>query len=154
MEHIDKKEALAFAKSQETGVLATIHADGRPAARLVYYTCDEDLNLYFITLSNTRKVSDMEKDPRAAFVISTLETPLTLQIEGEVEDVTETATNDSMLEEFVHKLTSHTTYNIPLTHMDTGELRFFRLKSSWIRFGNFTSGERSADVFSTVEGDN
>ena len=148
---LDKRDdALSFLVGHDTGVLATLSDEGTPRARLVYYTCDDSFNVYFITLANTRKAGDLRRDPHAAFVVSETDTPRTIQIEGKVTDLTDTVELDPMLTNFVHKLMSHERYGIPLTRFDASELKFFRLAPEWVRWGDFTSGRGNDEVFTEI----
>ncbi|MHA4874923.1 pyridoxamine 5'-phosphate oxidase family protein, partial [Enterococcus faecium] len=88
-------EALSFLLAHNTGVLATIASDGGPRARLVYYTCDDEFRVYFMSLANTRKAEDIANNAKAAFVVSETSLPRTLQIEGTVEDLTDTVGMDA-----------------------------------------------------------
>lgn len=145
-----RDEALQFLLSHETGVLATGPVDSGPRARLVYYACDGSFNVYFLTLKNTRKVSDLSRNPRAAFVVSETDVPRTLQMEGTVTDSTETAEIDPLLTDFVHRLMSHGRYGIPLARFDRSELKFFKFTPSWVRWGDFTLGEGSDTVLTEI----
>ena len=146
-----RDEALSFLVNHDVGVLATISRAGEPHARTIYYTCDAAFNIYFITLKNTRKAMDVASNPRAAFVVSEIEVPKTIQIEGNIADLTDTATNDALLTGFIHRLTTDKPYSIPLTHMDSGELKFYKLSPTWVRWGDFTFGTGSDQVLSRID---
>ncbi len=146
-----REEALGFLVNHDAGVLATISRSGEPHARLVYYTCDDSFTIYFMTLANTRKVSDIASNGKAAFVVSEQEIPRTIQIEGTVTDLSETATIDPLLADFVHRLMSHTQFGIPLAHFDTSELRFYKLTPSWVRWGDFTFGQGTDEVLTVID---
>lgn len=136
-----RDKALAFLAQNETGVLATISPEGKAHARLVYYTSDDSFNLYFMTLANTRKVADIAVHPHVAFTVFDSVVPKTLQVEGIVTDLTDTATNDPMLVTFLQKLIPKTPYGIPLEHLDSAVIRFFKITPDWVRFGDFTYGK-------------
>lgn len=146
-----RDEALSFLVNHDAGVLATVSRDGQPGARMVYYTADDSFNLYFMTLKNTRKVADLAANVRAAFVVSDMDTPQTIQIEGNVADLTDTATLDPLLSDFVKRLSSHQSYNIPLTHLDASEIRFYKFTPTWIRWGDFTFGQGTDTVLTKIE---
>lgn len=146
-----REDALSFLVDHDTGVLATISRAGEPHARLLYYTCDDSFNVYFITLKDTRKASDIASNDKAAFVVSETEIPRTLQMEGTVADLTDTATVDPLLTDFVQRLTAHTTYNIPITRFDTSELKFYKLTPTWVRWGDFTFGQGTDTVLTEVD---
>jgi general stress protein 26 len=146
-----RDEALSFLVDQEVGVLATVSRAGEAHARLVYYTCDDSFNVYFMTLKNTRKVSDMASNPHAAFVISETERPRTLQMEGMITDLTDTATIDPTLSDFIQRLMDHTKYGIPITRLDESEIKFYRLAPEWVRWGDFTFGQGTDAVLTEVD---
>lgn len=145
-----RKEALSFLHSGETGVLATVSNNGTPRARLVYYTSDDSFNVYFITLANTRKVADMSANSDVAFTVFRADVPRTLQMEGTVTDLTETATNDPLLVAFLQKLVPKTPYGIPLEHLDSAVIRFYKITPHWVRWGDFTYGEGTEKVMTTI----
>jgi len=145
-----KAEALAFLKNAKTGVLSTISKEGNPHARLVYFACDEAFNIYFMTMLNTRKAGDISAHPQVAFTVSTVEKPKTLQLEGTAEDVTDGPVADSTVEAIFKNLQSNEQYFAPLARMDRGDVQFYRIAPTWIRFGAFTHGHTSEEVFSHI----
>ena len=146
-----REEALSFLVDHDAGVLATCSRANVAHARMVYYTCDDAFNVYFITLKNTRKVADLAANPQAAFVVSEMEIPRTIQIEGKVEDLTNSATIDPLLSDFVHRLMSHEKYGIPLSHFDASELKFYKLTPDWVRWGDFTFGQGTDKVLTEID---
>jgi len=146
-----REDAISFLVDHSTGVLATVSISGQPRARHIYYTCDDDFNVYFITLKNTRKVSDIASDNRGAFVVADDTIPRTLQIEGTISDLSDTATIDPLLSDFVHRLMSHKKYGIPLSHFDASELMFFKLSPTWIRWGEFTFAKGTEAVLTELD---
>ncbi|MBU0750192.1 pyridoxamine 5'-phosphate oxidase family protein [Patescibacteria group bacterium] len=142
--------ALAFLQSHRSGVLATLSPEGAPHARLLYFSADKDFNIHFLTLSTTRKVKDIETDPRAAFVVAAEDVPQTLQIQGVLEDRTDTAVNDPIVNHLFDNLKSNTTYFAPLTRFDPGKVFFYRLKPTSVRWGDFTHGHSTDEVFTEL----
>ena len=146
-----RDDALSFLVGNETGVLATLSDEGTPRARLVYYTCDDAFNVYFITLAKTRKAGDIQKNPHVAFVVSQTDAPHTIQIEGTATDLTDSAVVDPLLIDFVHKLMSHTKYGIPLMHFDASVIKFYRITPTWVRWGDFTFGSGTDQVLTEID---
>jgi general stress protein 26 len=144
-----RDEALSFLVGHSTGVLATVSKEGKPRARLVYYASDDAFRVHFITLANTRKAEDLAAHSHAAFVVAEAAAPRTVQIEGAVEDLTDSATVDPMLADFVRMLMSNTRFGAPLARFDTATLKFYRLTPDWVRWGDFTFG-RGTDTVLTV----
>lgn len=142
--------ALAFLKAQEVGVLATSTQEEGPSARTLYFVCDDSFAIYFLTLRNTRKVMDIAKDARAAFTVSDISIPATLQIQGTVEDCTDSAVIDETVSTLIEKITAKGDHFAPVAHMDASVVRFYKLTPSWIRYGDFTEGTDSHEVFTAI----
>lgn len=145
-----RKAALDFLTVHRTGVLATLSPEGVPHARLVYYACDNSFAIYFLTLKGTRKVSDLSSNQRAAFTVAVEEVPQALQIEGVVENITERATIDSTLSKLTENWLSNPSYGAPLTRFDTDSINYYRLTPTWIRWEDFTSGYKTADILTNI----
>lgn len=77
-----RAEALAFLKAHKAGVLSTISREGKAQGSAVYYVCDEDFNIYFLTLFSSRKFESLKANPYVAFTVGTQDVPQTVQIEG------------------------------------------------------------------------
>ncbi len=145
-----RDEALSFLVGHTNGVLSTVSPEGRPRARLLYYACDDSFQIYFITLAHTRKVADLAQNPHAAFVVSETDAPRTLQLEGTITDLTDTATIDPTLADLVNVLMSNTKYGAPLTRFDSSTLKFYRLTPDWVRWGDFTFGRGTDAVLTEI----
>jgi len=147
---MQRSDALTFLKAHSCGSLATVSAEGTPRVRTLYYSCDDSLSVYLLTLANTRKVSDMHSHPQAAFVVTDTEKNQTLQIEGVFEEITDTATFGPMLSELTSRLFPEGKPSAPITHMDAAKPLLFKLVPTWIRFGDFSETNASKEAFSSV----
>jgi general stress protein 26 len=148
---LDKRKiALNFLKAHRTGVLATISPEGTPRARLVYYACDDSFAISFLTLASTRKVDDLAANQHAAFTVAVEEVPQTIQMEGTVTDLTATGTIDATLSKLTENWLSNPTYEAPLTRLDSGGINYYRFTPTWIRWEDFTSGHKTADVLTII----
>lgn len=147
----DSPAATEFLTSHTTGVLATVDSTGMPHARTVYYVSDTAHCIYFLTLANTRKVTDLEGNPAVAFVVSDESMPATLQIEGTVTDITETATDDEHTKALLNVLFEKGDRFAPVTHLDVGVIRIYKITPSWMRLGQFKGNQGSDEVFSDIQ---
>lgn len=149
MTEIDiKTKAREFLTNNTLGTLATVASDGSPRARSLYYATDDTFAVYFVTLTGTRKVDDLAHNSAAAFVVSDENIPATLQIEGTVENITDTAVLNETVHNILATLMKRGEYFAPVTHMDAGQVLFYKLTPTWVRFGNFVIGEGNREVFS------
>lgn len=150
MTETGKEGAASFLKEHSAGVLATLSPDGTPRARTVYYASDDSLNVYFCTLTSTRKTEDIANDAHGAFVVSDDKAPRTIQIEGTISDLTETATIDDVVRRLTDTLMEQGAHFAPLTHLDPGKIAFYKLTPAWVRFGDFTDGFGADKTFSDI----
>lgn len=77
-----RDEVIAYIQDVKFGYLATVDADNAPRVRPVgMYTVYGD-DLYFFTMANTRKVDQIEANPRVEVVWSKLEEQSQARISG------------------------------------------------------------------------
>lgn len=143
-------DALSFLEKHSVGVVATLSSDTTPRARTVYYASDDSFSVYFFTLSGTRKVEDIAKNAHAAFVVSDETTPQTIQIEGTLSNLSDTATITAVVQKLTTTFTERGVQFAPLTHLDPGKIVFYKLTPTWVRFGDFTNGFGADNVFTEL----
>lgn len=152
MEHTDEtRAALEFLKSHSLGAIATTGLDGSPRVRVMYYACDDDFSIYIFSLRNTRKVEDIHENARAAFTVASDDTHHTLQIEGQFEGMTDTATFGPALATLTSHLFPADDISAPVTHLDLAKPVMFKLVPTWLRWGDFTKGSKTDDVFTEIK---
>lgn len=145
-----KTEAHSFLSHNTFGSLATLSKEGMPRVRSLYYASDDTFAVYFVTLTGTRKVEDLAHNAAAAFEVSDENTPATLQIEGRVENITDTAVLNDTVHDILATLMKKGERFAPVTHMDAGQIQFYKLTPTWVRFGTFVIGDTSDEVFADV----
>jgi len=136
-----RQDALAFLKRHKAGVLATVAADYNIHASMVYYTADDDFNIYFLTQLTSRKFEALSEHPQVAFTIAESDIPQTLQIEGMAMDISldegEAKKKDALFE----ILNSHSPFYAPLTKMDPASIVMIWIRPTWVRWGDFAFEE-------------
>lgn len=132
-----RADALAFLKKHKTGMLATIASDYQVHASTVYYTADDDFNLYFLTLINSRKYQALQEHPQVAFTISAADIPQTLQIEGMATDISLDEEESKKKDALFAILNSNPQFYAPLTKLDPAELVMVWVRPTWIRWADY-----------------
>lgn len=84
-----KQHIAEFLDRHHDGVLATVDASGQPHAATVYFTCDREQTLYFVTKKETQKSRNIQQNAKAAIAIHDMPTLTTLQAEGTISEVTD-----------------------------------------------------------------
>ncbi len=146
-----KKDALAFLERHKTGVLATAALSGAPHASLVYYTADEDFNIYFLTQASSRKFMTIGENPRVAFTVSTPDVPQTLQLEGVARDITEDAEASKKRDALFEVLNSNPWFYAPISKLDPADTVVVWIKPSFVRWADYAFEENgSKNVFTEI----
>jgi uncharacterized pyridoxamine 5'-phosphate oxidase family protein len=86
-----RDQVTAYIEEVQFGYLATVGADGAPRVRPVGISTVYGDDIYFFTFSTTRKVAEIEANPRVEIVWSKLEEVSQVRISGKasvVEDAT------------------------------------------------------------------
>jgi nitroimidazol reductase NimA-like FMN-containing flavoprotein (pyridoxamine 5'-phosphate oxidase superfamily) len=146
-----RKDALAFLKRHKTGVLATVSADYQPQSSLVYYTADDDFNIYFLTLVSTRKYAALSAHSEVAFTVATEGVPQTLQIEGRAMDISLDEVAAKKRDELFEVLNSNPWFYPPVSKLDPSESAVIWVRPTWIRWADYAfAASDSGKVFKEI----
>lgn len=122
--------------NQNLGVLSTLGEYDQPQAASMYFVFDSALNLYFITRESSRKYKNIKRHPRVAFVVSSIDPPQTVQLEGEAHEVTDAQEESEHFAKLV-SLAAEKTIMPPVSQMEDGKIVFMKITTDWARSGNF-----------------
>ena len=137
MDDTAQKDALAFLKRHHTGVLATVSLKGEAHASTVYYTADDDFNLYFLTLINSRKYEALCAHPQVAFTVTAADQPQTLQIEGVAMDITLDEEAAAKKEELFKVLNANPWFYPPLSKLEPADSVVVWVRPTWVRWADY-----------------
>lgn len=137
-----KAALLEFLRLHRYGVEASRTVEGPPEAALVGFVVNERLELFFDSFDSTRKVANLRRDPRIAFVIGGYELGdnRTVQYEGEVDEPT-----GAELEHF--KRAYFAAHPDGLRRSKLPGITYFRVRAHWIRYTNFNMSPAQVVVF-------
>jgi general stress protein 26 len=69
---ITRQQLLHFIRDHSLTIQASVSADEAPQAALVGFIVTEDFEIFFDTSNTSRKVTNLRRNPRVAFVIGGL----------------------------------------------------------------------------------
>lgn len=78
----DKNELSEWLSKQMTCVVATNGENGYPNAATVAFSCDDQLEFFFVTHEATHKAGNIDRDSKVAITITNTDDRYTLQLEG------------------------------------------------------------------------
>ena len=129
------RDLLAFARRHRLAVQASTSAGGAPQAAVVGVVFGDRFEAFFDTLESTRKCKNLRQDPRAALVVGwDMDVGCTLQIEGLADEPSgaELAALQSLY---------FATVPDGLERKSWPGITYFRVRPTWMRFGDFTGPE-------------
>lgn len=136
-----RQDALTFLKHNKAGVIATIAREYEIHASMVYYTADDDFNIYFLTQINSRKFAALSAHPQVAFTIATPDVPQTLQIEGMAMDISLDEEESKKKDGLFEILNTRFPFVAPLTKLDPAELVMVWIRPTWVRWADYAFEE-------------
>ena len=89
MTKVLKSLYLEYLEKFKLMTLATADLSGKPHASSILYVYDEKGDLYFCTLSDTRKVRNLREHNRVSVAMANDQTRIGIQLDGIVEELTE-----------------------------------------------------------------
>ena len=125
-----------LSSNQPLGVISTLNAAGLPQSASIYYIHNSQLDIFFVTRSESRKYKNIINNPHVAFVITSQNPPKTIQLEGVASEVTDAQEQIEYFDKLVAKATEYTSVP-PVSQLVTGEMVFMKITPKWMRFGNF-----------------
>lgn len=130
--HISQQKLAQFAAyigEMHAGVIATANREEGPESAFINLAVMPDMAIVFETLITSRKYRNLQRDPRASLVIGG-KGKTTLQIEGLVDEPTET-----LLDDVIQVYYDACPQN--LSHRNWPGLTYMRLRPRWLRYSDY-----------------
>ena len=151
MDENARKDALAFLLRHKTGVLSTLSPEGRVHGSMIYYIADENFNIYFLTLSNSRKFKALQANPAVAFTVATPEVPQTLQFEGVAMDISLDEEATKKKEQLLETLNSNPWFYPPVAKLDVADTVVVWVRPTWVRWADYAFADAGSEhVFKEI----
>lgn len=131
-----RAELIAFLRKHMLTVVSSSRADGAPQSAVVGFVVSDELELFFDTLTTSRKCVALRADARAALVIGWDDK--TAQLEG-VADEPSGADLDRLKQLYFAAFPDGVERDRTWT-----DLTYFRVRPTWARFSDFSGGPNQA----------
>ena len=136
------------ALNQKLGVVSTVSESGAPESAVVYFSIDENLNIYFLTRTASRKYKNFMKNPQMSFVIYNENMEKTVQLEGGA-TLVESPDEQTKIFPPLFGLATKDNPNPPISQMMESGLALIKISPTWARLGNFNAAAQT-DTFTEV----
>jgi len=142
---MSKTDALKFLKAHHLGVLSTVNDKSEPWGSTIVYTCDDDLNCYFVTRADTLKYKNIADNPMVALTITELEEQRTLQLRGKVSRVPASDYIDVVFNKLAKANFHDQTWVPPVMKVHKGDYMVLCITPSKLQYADFK--QKKTDAF-------
>ena len=131
-------QVLDFLHQQSLMTLSTVSPSGQPEAATLFYLFDSDFTFYFVTREETRKVKNINKNPKVAIVISDDKT-MNIQVEGRAVELNGVNVISDLLSQVSQKALPEESAEFwpPVMRMEGGEYKFYKVSPTMVRVFDF-----------------
>lgn len=124
--------------SQGIGTLATCDASGQPHASTIYYTFDDDLNIYFVTKTGTNKSMNLQVNPRAGLAVHEADSQSTVQVTGSVSEVIDDEFKEKIFAEVLRTSSITSEAGVPpILKLEAGQYIVYKITPSSMRLASY-----------------
>lgn len=125
-----KHDLVTFLRKYQLAVQASVASDGAPQAAVIGFVVSDDLELFFDTLSSSRKYQNLTRDRRIALVIG-WDDECTVQLEGVIDEPSGTALR-ALQELYFARFPEGP------ERQRLEEIRYLRVRPTWVRYSDFS----------------
>lgn len=129
-----KYEALKFLRSKSTMVLASISNNLEPEAATIYFVCDDEFNLYFMTATTSKKADNLRVNGKVAFVIGQGPEIITIQGGGAAKELPQK--DAEKFYELIKKVAVESANQWPILTLAKEGYATFKVTPAWMTYYN------------------
>lgn len=127
---MDKEKIMEVLKKNDLCVLSTASKVGKPQSAVMAYSFKDD-SLFIFTETSTRKYKNILENKLVSVVVGGLKDDPTVQIDGTISELDQS--EGSKIKTYT--LSVHPEWT---GYFDSPDGRWFEIKPSWMRYGDFS----------------
>lgn len=133
------KRILEFLRSRRLGVLSTVDVAGKPHASVIYFDVDGSFIITFLTKARTEKTQNLKRMPYAQLTVFDEYSQTTVQIEGDVAELTDSKTVNRVFRNTLQASLSTSDTGIPpIAKLNAGNFIAFELRPQDVRMAVYS----------------
>ena len=129
----DVKKIVEFIKVHPLGVLGTVSVTGEPFGAAVYFGTDDELNLYFITKSETQKNKNIVENTLVSMTFADEASEQTVEAGGEVSVIMNNEQRHEAIAALSQVKHASNDWLPPLPKIDAGYYIVYKVTPSYAR---------------------
>ncbi len=137
---------MEFLRSNSVAVISTVSSDGQPESATIYFVVDGKFTFYFMTKNFSRKYTNLETNPKVALVIGTENEPVTAQIQGTAQRITDPKEFDKTMDLLRQNFLKND-YVAPLFQLrpERNDIVAYKVIPLWMRWLDLRSDKEKVD---------
>lgn len=139
------QKALEFLRECNTMVVSTVSDQGEPQVATVYFTVDDDFNIFFMTSRGSKKCENLKSNGKIAFVVGTGPEIVTIQGGGVAEPLDEKEAQ--VFYKLIEKVSLRSPWQWPVTLLAKEGYCTFKITPTWMVWLNLHK-EKYPDIAS------
>lgn len=145
------QDIVRFINEHHVATVATVDISGTPHAATVFCLMNADGILYFPTRTQSRKYESIIRTGKAALACTHPEEPITVQLHGNGQEVTDEKELREVIEAFTAASTDdealRTHWLPPVKRMHDGHFALIKIHPTWIRISDFRTEEQHGEPY-------
>lgn len=143
-----------FLRTNRTGVLASVDANGEPHGVVIYYTIDKNFKVSFLTRAGTKKYDNIRRHNHVVLVVYDAQAQTSAQILGKAIEVRDSTTVNTVAEAvFLGGITTGENVILPVAKLEAGEYVAYSIIPDQIRLAVYAQPNvtEPGNVFESIE---
>lgn len=143
-----------FLTTHPIAVLSSVDPSGEPHGTVIYYTLNQDFQLFFITRTGTKKYDNLIRNNHAMLTIFDPRTQTTVQVTGIAEEIIDSYEVNNIAGSITGiSLKTSEGGLLPITKLEEGEFTAFQVKPVQIRMAVYDRPDPGSyeDLFESIE---
>lgn len=145
---------LNFLELNPIGVISSVTPDGNPHGAVIYFSVDNQFNVFFLTKSGTRKHDNLRHNNHVMLTVFEPITQTTAQITGVATELTDPAAIAAVAGEvFEVSLKTSSAGPPPISKLQAGSYVAYMVEPAQIRMATYANPDRGnyTDLFESIE---
>lgn len=147
-----KQKIKEFLAQHPAVVLSTVGEDSVPYATTIYCLADEDLDIYFLSKAETRKIQNIRDNSRVMLVGFDAQSQTNVQISGSASEVKDKAGSQNIFKEILDITRKNSGAEVPpVSKLFAGPYVVYKIKPKQINYSVYNQKDLEMAVFETIE---
>jgi general stress protein 26 len=141
-----------FLSESPVCVLSTVNDDGTPYSTTIYIYPADDLSVYFLSKSETKKIENIKKNDAVMLVSYDAKSQTNIQVSGKATEVKDESSSKEIFAKIIEATKKVSGADIPpVSKLFAGYYVVYKVEPRFINYSVYNSDDLEMAVFETIE---